>query len=128
MNISPRIATTSAAQPTLFPGMRANSDTARALVNAVSAADARTRWIWVSPVSASRSCETEMATNSKPISAPATPALAKKEVTQVVPGHSNSLPDSKAHVDPACHLLRTDELAVCRGRLAVMSSSRSPPT
>jgi hypothetical protein len=59
--------------------MSANSETLSALENADSAAEARTRWICVSPVSASRSCEIEIATNSSPISAPATPALATKK-------------------------------------------------
>ena len=78
-NMSPRIATTSAATPILFPGINANSETASASVNAARAAEARTRWIWVSPRSASRDWETEMDTNSSPMSAPATPALARKK-------------------------------------------------
>ena len=42
---SPTIATASAAQPTLSPGINANSDTVNAFVNDVSAADARTRCV-----------------------------------------------------------------------------------
>src|SRR5690348_14891313 len=79
-NASPAADTDTAAQPILCPGTRANSDTASALVNAVSAAEARMRWICAPPSSrASRSEATEMATNSSPISAPATPAEATKK-------------------------------------------------
>jgi EmrB/QacA subfamily drug resistance transporter len=76
-NSSPTTATATAA-PLVSP-VSENNDTASALVNAVSAAEARSRWICVSPVSASRSLDTEMATNSRPMSAPATPALATKK-------------------------------------------------
>ena len=40
---SPTIATDTAVQPILYPGIRANSETASALVNDVSAASARIR-------------------------------------------------------------------------------------
>jgi hypothetical protein len=43
MNVSPAAATAVAVGPILFPGISAKSDTARALVNAVSAAEARMR-------------------------------------------------------------------------------------
>jgi hypothetical protein len=48
---SPRIVTTSAAQPIVFSGVKANIETASALVTAVSAAEARTRWTYLSLVS-----------------------------------------------------------------------------
>jgi hypothetical protein len=54
-NSSPMIATAVAA-PLVSP-VSENNDTASALVNAVSAAEARSRWTCVSPVSASRSWE-----------------------------------------------------------------------
>ena len=78
MKASPRAATVTEVGPILCPGTSANSDTASALVNAVRAAAARMRWtcalaaVWVS-----RSAATEMATNSSPISAPATLADAR---------------------------------------------------
>jgi len=50
------------------------------LLNAVSAAEARTRCTWLSPSLASRSWVTETATNSRPTSAPATPADARVEL------------------------------------------------
>jgi hypothetical protein len=79
MNRSPVTATTTAAGPIFCPGTSANSDTASALVNAVSAADARMRCTCASALArASRSAETEMATNSSPISAAPAPALAAK--------------------------------------------------
>jgi hypothetical protein len=71
-------ATATAVHPTLCPGTSANSDTASAFMNAVSAAEARMRWIWAPPL-ASRSEETEIATKSRPIRAPVTPALARKK-------------------------------------------------
>ena len=78
--VSPPAATTTAVTPIFSPGISANSDTASALVNAVSAADARMRWTCASAFSRrSRSTETEMATNSSPISAPATLPLATKK-------------------------------------------------
>jgi hypothetical protein len=79
-NSNPRAATITAVQPIFSPGISANSDTASALVNAVSAADARMRCS-CTPASwrASRSADTEMATNSNPISAPDTPAVARKK-------------------------------------------------
>jgi hypothetical protein len=43
-NRSPKVATITAVQPIFSPGISANSDTASALVKAVSAADARMRW------------------------------------------------------------------------------------
>ena len=75
----PRIATMIAGQATPMPGMRTNSETASALENEVSAAEARTRCTWLSPSLASRSCVTETATKSRPTSAPATPAAATKK-------------------------------------------------
>ncbi len=66
--------------PIFSPGSSANSETARALVNDVSAAYARIRCTCAEASAfASRSLATEMATNSSPISAPATPALATKK-------------------------------------------------
>jgi hypothetical protein len=47
---------TAVAAPLVSP-VSENNDTASALVNAVSAAEARSRWTCVSPVSASRSWE-----------------------------------------------------------------------
>ena len=44
-NSSPRAATIAAVQPIFSPGISANSDTASELTNAVSAADARMRFI-----------------------------------------------------------------------------------
>ena len=62
------------------PGTSANSETASALMNAVSAAYARIRCTCAEASAfASRSPATEMATKSSPISAPATPALARKK-------------------------------------------------
>src|SRR5215472_8168037 len=79
-NTSPTAATTSAAGPILCPGISASSDTVSALINAVSAPAARTRWICApASASASRPAVTEMATNSSPISAPATLPLARKK-------------------------------------------------
>src|SRR5262245_32742454 len=79
-NTSPPAAKTSAAGPILCPGISASSDTTSALVNAVSAPAARTRWICApASASASRPAVTEMATNSSPIRAPATPPLARKK-------------------------------------------------
>ena len=43
MNIRPAAATIKAVQPILSPGISANNETASALLNPVSAADARTR-------------------------------------------------------------------------------------
>ena len=81
-NASPAADTDTAAHPILCPGTRANSDTASAFrENAVSAAEARMRWICVSAFSgSSRPAATEMATNSSPISAPATQAEAMKKL------------------------------------------------
>ncbi|HEX4397702.1 MAG TPA: hypothetical protein VH136_08710 [Trebonia sp.] len=79
-NPRPRIETITAVGAILCPGTRANSETMSALRKAVSAADARTRCSWASVFCrASRSAETEIATNSSPISAPATPPLARKK-------------------------------------------------
>ncbi len=84
-NVSPTAATTTVATPIFCPGISANSDTASALMNAVSAADARMRWSCAPDVAGpafsepSRPAATEMATNSRPISVPATPALATKK-------------------------------------------------
>ena len=121
-NTSPRIATTSAAQPTLSPGINANSDTASALVNATSAADARTRWTCMSSLLASRSCDTEIATNKSPINAPATPALARKT-------HGGP-PASRQHLraKPIARPRKTfSEVRQCTiaGRRTPASSSRS---
>jgi hypothetical protein len=62
-----------------MPGMSANSETVKALVNAVSAEDARTRCACAPSVPVSRLDATEMATNNRPMSAPATPAEAAKK-------------------------------------------------
>ena len=79
-NSSPMAATIADVQPIFSPGISANSDTASALMNDVSAADARMRFICTPVTSrASRSADTEMETNSNPISAPATPAVARKK-------------------------------------------------
>ena len=80
MNNSPSIATIVAASPIFSPGTSANSETVSALMNPVSAAYARIRCSCPeASVVASRPAETEMATKSSPISAPATPALARKK-------------------------------------------------
>jgi hypothetical protein len=79
-NSTPMAATVTDVQPIFSPGISANSDTASALMNAVSAADARMRCSCTPATSrASRSADTEIATNSNPISAPATPAVARKK-------------------------------------------------
>ena len=79
-NSSPSTATIVAAIATFSPGTSANSETVSALMNAVSAAFARIRCNWpVTSVVASRAAETEIATKSSPMSAPATPALARKK-------------------------------------------------
>ncbi len=77
---SPTAATITAVTPILCPGISANSDTASALMNAVSAADARIRYSCAAALARlRRSADTEMATNSSPVRAPATPALARKK-------------------------------------------------
>src|ERR1700748_3453636 len=76
---SPREATLTSGPATPTPGMSVNSDTAGALENAVSAAEARTRCSWLSPSLAKRSWVTETATKSRPTRAPATPAAATKK-------------------------------------------------
>ncbi len=84
--VSPAAATATAVGPIFCPGISANSDTASALMNDVSAAAARIRWTCApSSARASRSEEIEMATNNSPISAPATPALATKN-SWMLPG------------------------------------------
>jgi hypothetical protein len=66
--------------PIFSPGSSPNNEIVSALVNAVSAADARTRCGRAfAPSPASLSEETVIATKSKPISAPATPPLAVKK-------------------------------------------------
>ena len=90
---SPAAATATAAGPILCPGTSANSDTVSALVNAVSAADARMRWTCAPALSrASRSAATEIATNSSPISAPATLAAARKKSWMLSRDHPAILP------------------------------------
>ena len=59
--------------------MSANSETVSALVKTVKAVEARTRCDCGALSSTSRSGATEIATNSRPISAPATPAEASKK-------------------------------------------------
>ena len=80
MNPSPSSATITVGRPSPSPGTSANSEIVSALVNELSAAAARSRCGWVSPRSESRSSVTETATNSRPTSAPATPALASKKL------------------------------------------------
>ena len=96
------------------PGSSANSETDSALMNASAprtrvsgAAVPRPRRV------ASRSAETEMATKSSPISAPATPALASEEVVNVCWNHrtifacpasgraSTAQPGMSSEVEPA---------------------------
>jgi hypothetical protein len=79
MNTSPTTATISAVQPAFSPGRRAKSETVSALMNAVRAADARTRCAWAAVSATIRSAATETATKSSPISAPATLAVAVKK-------------------------------------------------
>ena len=61
-----------------MPGISANSETVSALLNVVSAVEARTRCDSAASSLSSRSGATEIATNSRPISAPATPPEATK--------------------------------------------------
>ena len=78
----------SPSSPTTNPGQRKptlgtspNSAIASALLNDVRAADALTRWAWLALSPVNRSWATEIATNSNPISAPATPADAARKVS-----------------------------------------------
>ena len=78
---SPSSPTTNPGQRRPTPGTSPNSAIASALLNDVSAADARTRWAWLAFSPVNRSWATEIATNSNPISAPATPADAARKVS-----------------------------------------------
>src|SRR6201995_1404010 len=79
MKTSPTIANAVALPPTWKPGISESSETVRALLNAVSVAVARTPWTSEASGPSTRSGATEIATNSRPISAPATLALATKK-------------------------------------------------
>ena len=79
MNSTPTMPTLTAAHEIPTPGISANSEIVSALVNAVSAAEARTWCTGSADSDTSRSWATEIATNSRPISAPATPPVATKK-------------------------------------------------
>ena len=80
-NSSPSTPTTNPGQRRPTPGTRPNSAIVSALLNDVRAADARTRWAGLASSPVNHSCATEIATNSRPISAPATPADAARKVS-----------------------------------------------
>src|SRR5450755_3093213 len=80
-NSSPSTPTTKPGQRRPTPGTMPNSAIVSALLNDVTAADARTRPAWLACSPVNRSCATEIATNTSPISAPATPADAAKKVS-----------------------------------------------
>ena len=99
MNSSPTIPTLTEAHPIPLSGISAKSEIVSAFVNAVSAAAARSWWIGSAFSEVSRSWATEIATKSRPISAPATPAVATKKSRRdsgttaascQVPGHRRS--------------------------------------
>ncbi len=78
LNAIPMTPSTTDGMPALVFGTRPNSETASALLNVSSAAEVRTCRMTAGPSSVPRRGVTDSATNSRPVSVAAEPAIATK--------------------------------------------------